>query len=156
MITIDSRKVQTMLNNYSISLPKAARNGVFRFSEKVASAIRLEARKRGHKNTGYLSSKKGTRVKPIKANEWAIVMPYYTKYLEKGTEPRGREGKQLPPLAKTKMWAAKHGMSFDTMRDIIAEHGTKPHPFVEFVIVKELQSLKRTLEKRMNKAIRRK
>lgn len=137
------------LDNYSRSIPIAGKRGVYLFANHLAAELRKEAKAKGHKNTGYLSSKKGTDVIKIGKDEWGIKMPFYTEYLETGTRPHW-----IPNMAKTRLWARKHGMSFYEMRSIIHKKGTRAHPFTGGVINREVKKLKDKVEQQINTTIK--
>ena len=147
-ITIETRRVENMVSGLNRNLPKAITRGINKFSERLANEIRKEAKLRGHVNTGFLSSPRGTFSRK-KGEIWEIKMPAYITYLEKGTKPHF-----IPRKFITELWARKHNMSFDTFKFIVSNRGTKPHPFTQFVINKEIRRLKKTVEKEVNKTIR--
>ncbi len=142
-------RVQKAMTGYARRIPKAGRRGVWLFANHLSKALRMTAKARGHKTTGYLSSEKGTHPRKLDKDTWAIMMPYYTHYLEKGTKRHW-----IPRMYKTQLWARKHGMSFAMMRAGISGQGTKPHPFTAFVINRETKNLKREVEKQINDAIK--
>ena len=121
------------------------------FTHSLASEIRKEAKARGHKNSGYLSSERGTYAQEMDKDTWVIKMPYYTEFLERGT-PKPF----IPKTRKTQLWARKHGMSFAMMRYFIGKHGTQAYPFTGTVINREIKRLKETMEKQLNQAIKQK
>lgn len=147
-ITIETKRVENMVSGLNRNLPKAITRGINKFSERLANELRKEAKLRGHVNTGFLSGPRGTFSRK-KNMIWEIKMPKYITFLEKGTRPHF-----IPRKFITELWARKHNMSFGTFRHIVATKGTKPHPFTQFVINKEIRRLKKTVEKEMNKTIR--
>lgn len=148
-IQIDTRQAQNMLTGMHRNLPKAMGRGMNKFTERVARKIREEAKARGHYTTGYLSGKKGTHADKIAKNVWAVKMPYYDTYLEKGTSPHF-----IPRNRVTELWAKRHGMSFSKFKWIVATRGTKPHPFTSHVLNRELKRLRGTVSKELNKTIK--
>ena len=147
-IQVHTQKVENMASGLNRNLPKAITRGINKFTERLANEIRKEAKLRGHKNTGFLSSPRGTFVRK-KQGIWEVKMPKYITFLEKGTRPHF-----IPRKFITELWARKHGMSFGTFRAIVAKKGTKPHPFTQSVVNREVRRLKKTVEKEMNKTIR--
>ena len=148
-IQVDTTKVRNMVSGLNRNLPRAVDRGLNKFTERLANQIRIEAKSRRHVNTGFLSSKRGTISSRKARSKYEIKMPKYTVFLERGTRPHF-----IPRKFITERWAKKHGMSFETFRHIVATKGTKPHPFTQFVINREIKRLKRTVEKEMNKTIR--
>lgn len=142
-------KVRKTLTGYTRKIPKASRRGIYLFTNHLAAALRAEAKAKGHNTTGYLSSPKGTRAVKLDKNSWAIKMPYYTEYLERGTPKHW-----IPRMYKTQLWARKHGMTFSYMRSHIGAFGTDPHPFTASVINREVKALKPTVEKQINDVIK--
>lgn len=148
-IQVDTSRVENMVSGLNRNLPRAITRGINKFTERLADQVRKEAKSRGHVNTGFLSSPRGTFARKRKQGVWEVKVPKYLKYVEKGTRPH-----VIPRKSITERWAKKHGMSFSLFRLIVAGRGTKPHPFTQFVINKEIKRLKRTVEKEMNKTIR--
>lgn len=142
-------RVQKTFTGFTRKIPKAGRRGVWLFTNRLAAELRKEAIARGHKSSGYLSSKKGTFARKRDKDSWEVKMPFYTKYLEKGTKPHF-----IPRKAKTVKWARQRGMSFPMMRAIISDKGTRPHPFTAMVINREVKRLKETVEKQINNSIK--
>jgi len=140
-VTVDVNKVVKKLTKFTRKLPIVGRRGVYLFTNRLAVAIRDEARLRGHNVSGYLSSEKGTHTVKLDKNSWGIKMPGYTKYLENGTTAHF-----IPRTWKTQLAAKKYGMSFSMLRAIISGDGTKPHPFVSGVIIREVNNVKEPRE----------
>ena len=140
------KELKKSFDNYVVKIPKGGRRGVWLFANKVAKRLR-EAAPKGA--SGYMKSKKGTHVKKVDKDEWNIVMPFYTEFVEKGTTPHW-----IPRRAKTTAWAKKAGMSFEVMRTIIASKETKPHPFTAMVIQATLNDLAPTVDKEIRRAIK--
>jgi len=132
-------------SGYARKIPIAGRNGVWLFTNRLASEIRKEALARGHKTTGYLSSERGTFAKKMDKNVWVVKMPFYTKYLEAGaTRARG-----IPPVRKVRIWEKKHG------RKLAGLKRTRAHPFTASVITREVKrQLRKTVERQINHAIK--
>ena len=147
-IQIETRRVENMVSGLNRNLPKAITRGINKFTERLANQIRKEARVRKHFNTGFLSSPRGTFARK-KGKVWEIKMPKYTIFLESGTRPHF-----IPRKFITELWARKHNMSFGTFKHIVSTQGTKPHPFTQLVINREIRRLKKTVEKEMNKTIK--
>lgn len=142
------KRLRSSFNNYAIKIPKFARRGTWLFANHLAERLRVAA-PRGA--TGYMKSKRGTHVKGTKkSNEWQIVMPFYTKHLEKGTP----KDTIIQRKMKTVNWARMHGMTFRMLKTSIWRKGTKPHPFTEMTIKQSLTELDRMLKRNIRRGIK--
>ncbi len=148
-IQINADQVINDVNGLHRNIPKRITKGINKFSERLANQIRMEAKARGHINTGFLSSPRGTFSRKVKKGIWEIKVPKYLVFVEKGTRPHF-----IPRKGITELWAKRHGMSFGTFKHIVATRGTKAHPFTQSVINRELKRLKPTVEKEVNKTIK--
>ncbi len=147
-VEINANQVLNEVNGLNRNIPKRITRGINKFTERLANQIRLEAIARGHRNTGFLSSERGTFARKVTKGVWEIKVPKYLIYLEKGTKPHF-----IPRKFITELWAKRHGMSFGTFRHIVATRGTKPHPFTQHVINREIKRLKPDVEKEIQKTI---
>jgi len=120
-----------------------------KFAYLVRNTIRCEMKNRGHYVTGELS--RNTVVEKLEDKSYAVVIPYYIRFLEYGTSPRGSTGrKNLPRLSSTIAWARKRGMTFEQFRAIVRKYGTKPHPF----LLGTLLNLRKDYERETNNSVR--
>lgn len=140
-------RLRSSFNNYAVKIPKFARRGTWLFANHLAARLR-ESAPRGA--TGFMKSKKGTHVKGTKkSNEWQIVMPFYTRYLESGTRPHW-----IPRMSKTANWARKHGMTFYYFKNLVAAKGTVGHPFTQRVVLESLKGLDSMLKRNIRRGIK--
>ena len=118
----NDRKVIKTNTNFTRNIPEAGRAGLWNFAQSLAKALR-EAAPEGA--SGRMSSTKGTRAVRVNKNEYVIKMPFYTKYVESGTQPH------WIPMNRHKLtrWANMKGINSARLRNYIAKHGTKAHPF---------------------------
>ncbi len=142
-------KVRKAMTGYTRNIPTAGRAGVWNFAQRLAKALR-NAAPRGA--TGHMKSVKGTFAEKVNKNEYVIKMPIYTKYVEKGTKPQFPVSPTRHP--RFAMWARIHGMNAWALGRYASIHGTKAHPFTARVIQNEVKKLKRTVERRLNKTIK--
>lgn len=141
-------RVQKAMTGYSRRIPQAGRRGLWNFTQHLAKKLR-EVAPRGA--TGHMKSTKGTFAKKLDKNSYAVMMPFYTEALEKGTD----HGKWISMRhRKLTMWARMHGINPYALRTHIMNEGTKPHPFTARVIQSEVKRLKKTVEKEINKSIK--
>jgi len=146
---VGAEKCAKKIEDVGKRLPKAVNRASWNFMQTLASRYRKWS-SAGHKGSGYLSSTKGTFAKKIGEGEYAIFMPYYTRFLESGTSAH-----VIPQTWKTMLWAKKHGMTFKKMRHIIATRGTNPHPFTTRILMEEYNKLPSRLQKHISAAISR-
>lgn len=142
-------RVKKNFTGFSRRIPEAGRRALWGFTRRLATQLKKEALAKGHKSSGHLTGK-GTFAKKLDKDNWAVMMPYYTKHLEKGTPA----GYWIPRRAKLVRWATQHGMSFQQLKFGIHKHGTKPHPFTARVIQNEVKKLKKRVEDKINREIR--
>lgn len=139
-------RVTKVFSNYRRRLPKAVRRGMWNFTQKLAGKIRKAAPYGAY---GYMKGK-GTRAVKLGKDYWAVKMPYYTRWVEKGTKAHF-----IPRYSKTETWARRHGVSFWAMKRAIAKHGARARPFTKVIIDSMVKSdLKPTVERQLNHAIR--
>lgn len=127
-------------------LPKNIRRGAWRFTKFLAEKLSVEA------PTGAYGYLKRTLAVPhrLGANNWVIKAPFYLFHLEKGTRPHW-----IPKIRKTETWAAKHGMSFSTMRHIIRRKGTRKSKFqTEKILVQSIRDFKTRLNVHVDRGLR--
>jgi len=141
------KQTSASFRNYAVNIPKSIRRGTYKFAEYLATVSRAEAPKGA---TKYMSSKRGTKVKGNKkSDEWQIVMPYYTKYVEEGTSAHW-----IPRMSKTVNWARMHGFTFYYFNNLVAAKGTEGHPFTARVVKREIRQLNRMLRKNVRRGIK--
>ena len=144
-------KVQKSLTGYTRRLPEATKLGSWRATQRLAQRLR-EAAPKGA--TRRMSTTKGTKAVKIDKKKgedrYGIKMPYYTPFVESGTQPH-----YVPFRPKIAQWAKMHGMTFHQLWSTIAGKGTEPHPFTAVTIMKSLPEMIEIINKHNASAIKR-
>jgi len=154
MITIKligMQRVQRNLKTYATSIPAAGRAGLWNFTQHLAKQLRNAAPMGA---SGNMKSPKHTRAEKVSKDNYVIKMPFYTKYVEKGTGPAvGRPSYFIPKRKKILKYVGSG--NFYAFKNYIYKHGTKPHPFTERIIQANIKhKLRRDVEKKIFLTIR--
>lgn len=134
-------KVIKAWTGYVRRLPKkATKRGMWLASLRLAKRLR-EAAPKGAR--GYMKSQKGTFAKKMK-DGYAIMMPYYTDYVER----RITRSKGIPARLKVLRWQRVKG------KYIVGKLTTRAHPFTAATIQRTLPEIRKIIEGQMNNAIK--
>ena len=124
-VNVDDRELRQFFNSFLANTPRLSSQMARGMATRYKNRLKREI-KANHYASGYLF--RSIRVIRTAKREWSVSAPGYIVPLERGTRPHF-----IPRKVKAEIWARRHGMTFKTMRAIIADRGTKPHPFTEDV-----------------------
>lgn len=164
-IQIDTKGVTQMLDNYTRTIPKAADKGMRKLAKKGVENLRMSALQAGIKPWGKgkersifkggIFARKGKRGYNIHITKHGIFMDRMSPHWV--ALKRGRD---------IRRWALDKGIATTAgrgLRPLVTIYPfpttsvyVRPHPYIQRGFLKTVQQAKRTVEKEINKAIRRK
>lgn len=150
-IKVQTGRTQDMVRKLSQNIPKAGARGLYNLARHGVRVLKEEAKRAGIKHWGggkrqLFSSQ--LRAKKMSKNTWSIFMPVHGIYLD-SMKPHFVAFKKGRLITK---WAQDKGFDTKNMPGITI----KPHPFIASSLNRVRMKAQRTVQKEINKEVRRK